>query len=116
MSFKIKFYELFLEEKNQKVEDYFKGNLINVNTKKIQEILVHKFLTKIIEDIEIETEITDDETTHIYLQKLFFRRPPECFFLNEIRKYNFETRMNITSEVTKQQDLFAEVVPFTYIM
>jgi hypothetical protein len=32
MSFKIKFYELFLEEKNQKVEDYFKGNLKNVNT------------------------------------------------------------------------------------
>jgi hypothetical protein len=64
MSFKIKFYELFLEEKNQKVKEYFSGKLekSTLNFRKINEILVHKFLTDIVEDIEIETEISTEET------------------------------------------------------
>lgn len=73
-------------------------------------------MTDIVEDIEVETEILKKDSHECYLQKMFFRRPPESFFLNDIRKENFETTMDITSEVTKQRDLFAQVVPLNYVM
>ena len=103
MSFKIKFYELFLDERNQKVKLYFedKMDLRTISSKKKKEILVHKFLSDIVEGIEVVTNNGKAEDSEYYIQKMFFRRPPESFFLNEIRKSNFETDMDITSPVTK---------------
>ena len=80
------------------------------------EILVNHFLSEIVEDIEIVyTNTRNDNEVH-ELQKLYFRKPAECFFLNDLRKENFESNMDISSAETKQRDLFTQVIPLSYVM
>ena len=63
MSFKIKFYELYLKEKDDSVTDYAE-NKVDKSTllpKQINEIYIHHFLNIIVEDIEIVVKNEDNE-------------------------------------------------------
>lgn len=119
MSSQIKFYQLFLKEKDELSSNYLKGRIPKnqISNSKRNQILVHQFLKHIVEDIDIQIKIDDQWGGNIvYLQKLYFRKPAECFFLGQIRKNNFESKMDITSVVTKQRDLIMQVLPFSYVM
>ena len=61
MAFKIKFYELFLKEKEYSLIN-FKNGLISddkITNKMKNEFLVHEFLELIVEDIEIVYDSPD---------------------------------------------------------
>lgn len=107
MSFKLKFYEFFLKERDEETKKYLEMRQ-KFDPEKTDELIIHLFLTKITANIEITYK---NEENH-RLIRVYFRRPADCFFLTVEMKLDFLKNCNYSSIQNKHIALFDSVGPF----
>jgi hypothetical protein len=96
LSTKIKFYEMFLKDKERIAKNYTK------EVKSKEEAVIYNFILTIIVDIEILYKSNDITS----LQKFYFKMPPRCFFLTDEMMDRFIEESTIESTTAKRNFLY----------
>jgi hypothetical protein len=99
MSTKIKFYEIFLKDKEKMAKNYMN------EFKFREEAVIYNFICKIIADIEIVYKSNGITS----LQKFYFKMPPRCFFLTSEMMNRFMEESTIESTTAKQNFLYNNI-------
>lgn len=106
MSFKLKFYEFFLKDKDLDAATYTKKPT-SLATEKVEETIIYLFLIHITANIEVKYD--RDQTKKLI--RLYFRLPSECLFLTEDMRNDFIKNVDCSSIQSKHIDLFDAVDP-----
>ena len=106
MSYKIKFFEFFLKDKEKQNSRYMHYKK-RKDPKEVEKMIIYRFLRSITVDIEI---VHSDKKAK-KLQRLFFMVPPLCFFMTRNMKKRFLDSINYDSTYNKHIDLFDSIEP-----
>lgn len=99
MATKIKFYEIFLKDKDRIAKNYS----LEVGSK--EEAVVFEFINRIMVDIQIVYK-SNDVTS---LQRFYFKLPPRCFFLSNEMKNRFMELTTFESTTAKRHFLYNNI-------
>lgn len=106
MSFKLKFYEFFLKDKDNDAKLFLKEPLF-VEPEKLEDVHIYLFLKNITANIEV----VYDSDSKRRLIRTFFRIPAECFFLTDDMRSDFIKYADFSSTQSKHISLFDAVEP-----